>query len=266
MIKVLFMGRKPVAARCLERLLAREDVEVVAVLTDSHLSVSPTSEVARANGLPLLSFEEALETSADGSLKFDLGISILYWRRIKGALLTTPPRGIVNFHPAPLPDYKGVGGYNLAILDSLDEWACSAHYVDEGIDTGEIIALDRFPMDKDAETAKSLEAKSQESLFRLFVSVFDDLAGSRERLTATPNQGGRHLNRKELEELKKVDFEKDDVAKKVRAFWFPPYDGAFVEINGQKFTLVDRSILDGLADPSSSSLFTTSSTLTTGDT
>lgn len=256
MIKVLFMGRKPVAARCLERLLMREDIEVVAVLTDSHLAVSPTSEVARAHGLPLLTFEEALKACEDESLKFDLGISILYWRRLKGALLATPARGIVNFHPAPLPDYKGVGGYNLAILDSLEEWACSAHYVDEGIDTGEIIAIDRFPMDKDVETAKSLEAKSQESLFKLFVSVFDDLAGSEARLPTTPNEGGRHLNRKELEELKKVDFEKDDVAKKARAFWFPPYDGAFVEINGQRFTLVDRSILESLADPSSSSLFT----------
>ena len=265
MIKVLFMGRKPVAARCLERLLARDDVEVVAVLTDSHLAVSPTSEVARSNGLPLLKFEEALKACEDGNLNFDLGISVLYWRRLKGAFLEVPPRGIVNFHPAPLPDYKGVGGYNLAILDSLDEWACSAHYVDEGIDTGEIIALDRFPMDKDAETAKSLEAKSQESLFKLFVSVFDDLADSKERLSTTPNQGGRHLGRKELEELKKVDFEKDDVAKKVRAFWFPPYDGAFVEIKGQKFTLVDRTILESLADPNSSSLFTAGATRSTGD-
>lgn len=258
MIKVLFMGRKPVAAKCLNEILKRPDIEVVAVLTDDHLNVSPTSEVARANGIPLMRFEDALKACEDGTLIFDLGVSMLYWRKIKGALLGAAPRGIVNFHPAPLPDYKGVGGYNLAILDSLEEWACTAHYVDEGIDTGGIIALDRFSMDPKTETARSLEAKSQVALFDLFTNVFDKLVANSDRLPTSPNMGGRHLNRNELEALKRIDVEKDDVARKARAFWFPPYDGAFIEVDGQKFTLVDRTILESLADPSSSSLFTPS--------
>lgn len=258
MTKVLFMGRKPVAARCLEHILDRSGIEVVAVLTDNHLEVSPTSEVARQNNIPLLRFEEALEACDSGRLSFDFGVSMLYWRKLKGALLSAAPRGIVNFHPAPLPDYKGVGGYNLAILDGRHEWACSAHYVDEEIDTGEIIMIKRFAMDPEAETARTLEAKSQTVLFDLFCTVFDEFVQTKDRLPTSPNKGGRHLNRAELEAMKRIDVEKDDIARKARAFWFPPYDGAFVEINGQKFTLTDRSILEGLADPSSSSLFTRS--------
>lgn len=260
MTKVLFMGRKPVAAKCLEQSLMRPDIEIVAVLTDNHLEVSPTSEVARKHNIPLLRFEEALEACESGKLSFDLGVSILYWRKLRGALLTAAPRGIVNFHPAPLPDYKGVGGYNLAILDGRDEWAATAHYVDEEIDTGEIIMLKRFPMDPETETARTLEAKSQTALLDLFTTVFDQLIQSSDRLPTSPNKGGRHLNRIELEEMKRIDPEKDDIARKARAFWFPPYNGAFIEINGQKFTLVDRSILESLADPSSSSLFTPSAT------
>jgi methionyl-tRNA formyltransferase len=252
------MGRKPVAAKCLEHILIRSGIEVVAVLTDNHLEVSPTAEVARKYNIPLLRFEEALEASENGALSFDLGLSMLYWRKIRGALLSSAPRGIVNFHPAPLPDYKGVGGYNLAIMDGRDDWAATAHYVDEEIDTGEIITLNRFPMDPDTETARTLEAKSQAALFDLFKTVFDQLVQSKEHLPTFPNKGGRHLNRVELEAMKRIDLEKDDIARKVRAFWFPPYDGAFIEINGQKFTLVDRSVLESLADPSSSSLFTQS--------
>lgn len=260
MTKVLFMGRKPVAAKCLEHILARPDVEVVGVLTDNHLDVSPTSKVARKHNIPLLRFEEALEACESGKLSFDFGVSMLYWRKLKGALLSAAPRGIVNFHPAPLPDYKGVGGYNLAVLDACDEWACTAHYVDEEIDTGEIITLERFPMDPETETARTLEAKSQTALFYLFTTVFERLVQNTERLPTSPNKGGRHLNRIELEEMKRIDPKKDDIARKARAFWFPPYDGAFIEIDGQKFTLVDRSILESLADPSSSSLFTPSAT------
>ncbi|HAJ43978.1 MAG TPA: formyl transferase, partial [Alcanivorax sp.] len=47
-----------------------------------------------------------------------------------------------------------------------------------------------------------------------------------------------------------------DVERKIRAFWFPPYDGAYKVINGVKCTLVSRTILESLADPSTSSLFT----------
>jgi methionyl-tRNA formyltransferase len=265
MTKVLFMGRKPVAAKCLEQILSRSDVEVVAVLTDDHLQVSPTSEVARKHDVPLLRFEEALEACETGKLSFDFGVSMLYWRKLRGALLSAAPRGIVNFHPAPLPDYKGVGGYNLAILNCRDEWACTAHYVDEEIDTGEIIMLNRFPMDPETETAQTLEAKSQTALFDLFNTVFDQLVQTGNRLPTSANEGGQHLNRKELEAMKRIDPEKDDPARKARAFWFPPYDGAFVEINGQKFTIVDRCILESLADRSSSSIFTPSARLEQSD-
>ena len=58
MINVLFMGRKPVAAKALAWLLGRDDVSVVGVVTDSHLAVSPTSEVARDASVPILSREE----------------------------------------------------------------------------------------------------------------------------------------------------------------------------------------------------------------
>ena len=39
----------------------------------------------------------------------------------------------------------------------------------------------------------------------------------------------------------------DNIEKKIRAFWFPPYDGAYVEINGQKYTLINRQLLEEIA-------------------
>lgn len=255
-MKILFMGRKQVATRCLQYLLNHRDIEVVGVLTDSHLTVSSTAALAKSRGLPLFDFETALASIDVGNLSFDMGFSMLYWRKLRGGFLSRPGRGIINFHPAPLPEYKGVGGYNLAILEGLDEWAASAHYVVEEIDEGDIIENRFFPINPEVETVKSLEAQSQDVLFSLFVDTFERVMVSSKRLDTKPNTGGRYLSRSQLEEMKRVDPEKDDVARKVRAFWFPPYDGAFIEVKGQKFTLVDRSILESLADPNSSSLFT----------
>lgn len=256
MIRVLFMGRKPVAARCLKRLLCDARFKVVGVITDSHLETSPTADIARDADLPLFDFESAAEEIDGGALQYELGISMLYWRRLKHGFLTHPPLGSINFHPAPLPEYKGVGGYNLAILEGLQKWGVSAHFVDQEIDNGPIIKVKRFPIDPALETARSLEQKTQRELEAIFWEVMDLVATAPDRVSSYANGPGAYLTRTELEKMKVIDIERDDIDRKVRAFWFPPYDGAFIEVAGVKYTLVNRQILETLADPQSSSLFT----------
>jgi methionyl-tRNA formyltransferase len=255
MVKVLFMGRKPVAAAALKWLLQRDDVDVVGVITDSHLAVSPTSDMARNADVPILDRETAEQQVQNGALSVDLGLSMLYWQKIRWPLLRHCSRGVVNFHPAPLPEYKGTAGYNLAILEDLPRWAVSAHYVDEYIDTGDIIQVREFSLDRQRETARTLEAKSQPLLLTQFQEVTARLLESESPLPTTANRGGRYVSRAQMEAMKEVK-EGDDVERKIRAFWFPPYDGAYRVINGVKCTLVSRAILESLADPTTSSLFT----------
>lgn len=254
MLKVLFMGRKPVAAQSLEYLLTLPDVNVVGVLTDSHFSFSPTSDVAKKHAIPLYEFSTALTALKEGTLTFNLGISMLYWRKLREEFLFTPSRGVINFHPAPLPDYKGTGGYNLAILEERSTWAASAHYMDHDIDTGGIIKLSEFQIDTERETAQSLEQKTQPVLYGLFKDVFDAARLSKTRLATVSNVGGRYISRAQMEAMKEIR-SGDDIPRKIRAFWFPPYDGAYQLIGNQKYTLVDRFILEQLADPAISSLF-----------
>ena len=256
--KIFFMGRKQVGAKCLQYLAERDDVEIVGVLTDSHLPISPTADIAIAHGYQLFDFNSALDALEKNSLTYDLGLSMLYWRKLRDNFLSVPSKGVINFHPAPLPEYKGTAGYNLAIIEQLQHWATTAHYVDESIDTGEIIDLCEFSIDPDRETALTIEKTSQLKLEKQFHSVVDRAINSDSRLPTSPNIGGRYVSRVEMEAMKEIK-PGDDISRKIRAFWFPPYDGAYVLIDGKKFTLVDRFILDQLADTSSSSLFTASS-------
>jgi methionyl-tRNA formyltransferase len=253
-LKVLFMGRKNVAQRSLQWLLERDDVEVVGILTDSHIDNSPCAELSRAKGLPIYSYEEALDSINEGDLRFDLGLSMLYWRKLKDGFVHHPKLKTINFHPAPLPDYKGTAGYNMAILDGLSEWSMSAHYVDEEIDTGEIIELLSFPICKDTETVQSLEKTSQTKLYELFVSVVKKVLRDRKILPTSENVGGRYISRQEMEAMKEIK-EGDDIPRKIRAFWFPPYHGAYIVINGQKYSLVDESILSSLSQEDISKVF-----------
>jgi len=252
--KILFLGRKSVAAQCLAWLCDRSDVDVVGVLTDSHLPVSATRDVAEQRRIPLFTRATAEESASSGKLEFDLAISMLYWLKIRQPLLQIASKGVINFHPAPLPDFKGTGGYNLAILKNLSEWGVSAHYVDEEIDTGPIITVARFPIDQAEETAQSLEKRCREPLFHLFKDVVGCALTSSNRLPAKPNVGGVYVSRDEMEALKEVR-KNDDIPRKIRAFWYPPYDGAYLTIDGGKYTLIDRFILNSLSDPTVGNVF-----------
>ena len=254
MIKVLFMGRKKVAADLLNKISEDHRVKIAGVITDSHLEESPTALVARRKNYPLMTLEAAISRLRDGSLEFDLGLSVLYWKKIRDEVLTTPKLGIINFHPAILPYYKGTAGYNLAILEGLEEWGVSAHYIDKNIDTGKIIEVRRFAIDSEYETANTLEEKSIKVLYDLVIDIYNNVVKSNGILPSYKNTGGKYVSRKEMEEMKKIIIG-DDVNRKIRAFWFPPYDGAYIEIDGEKFTLVNRQILDSLKPEGTTSLF-----------
>ena len=149
--------------------LVEQGVEVVAVVASQPDRWTREEQrldlLAERHGLPLLRDDELYATPpAD----VDLVISFLFWKLIREPLLSVGRIGCLNFHPAPLPDFRGLGGYNIAILEGLSEWGVSCHFVDEGFDTGDLVEVDRFPIDQQAETAFSLDLRSQEQLLALF--------------------------------------------------------------------------------------------------
>jgi methionyl-tRNA formyltransferase len=229
------------AARALD-WLAVEGADVAAVAAGEPDELTRDEQrvdlVAERHGLPLVSDEELYADPPDG---VDLVISFLYWKRIREPLLSLGGIGCLNFHPAPLPDMRGVGGYNVAVLEGLSEWGVSCHFVDEQLDTGDIVEVARFPIDPARSTALSVDLDSQEQLFELFQRLMRRvLAG--EELARTPQGEGRYVSREEFEGMRRVR-PGDDLDRKLRAFWYPPYPGAVVDVDGRELTLVDETLL-----------------------
>ena len=257
------MGKhKRSAVGGLEHLLAT-DWDVAAVVApppdDRALPEQRLDEAARRAGLPLVTDDDlyaAIERPGDGELDLDLDLdgvdavfSFLFWKRIRKPLITLGRLGCLNFHPAPLPDMRGIGGYNVAILEDWPEWGVSAHFVDEELDTGDLVRVDRFPIDREHETALSLDVRSQERLLELFRWTADRLAAG-EPLPREPQGEGRYVTREEFESLRAVRPDDDPAltARRIRAFWYPPYDGATIEVGGETLTLIDREILGHVAN------------------
>jgi methionyl-tRNA formyltransferase len=201
------------AARALAWLVS-EGAEVVAVVASEPDELTRDEQrvdlVASRCGLPLVAEEDLYR---EPPAEVDLVVSFLFWNRIREPLLSLGRVGCLNFHPAPLPDIRGVGGYN----------------------------VERVPIDPDAQTAFSLDLQSQERLYELFKRVMRPaLAG--EELPREPQGEGRYVDREEFEALRRVR-PGDDLERKLRAFWYPPYPGAVVELDGRELTLVDERLL-----------------------
>jgi methionyl-tRNA formyltransferase len=245
-MRAVFMGKNKRSAALALDWLAGEGCEVAAVVAAEPDRLTCPEQrldlVAERHGLPLVSEEELYGLDLR---EIDLAISFLYWRRIRAPLIEAPRLGCLNFHPAPLPDMRGVGGYNVAILEGRRDWGVSCHFVDEDYDTGDLVAVERFPIDPAAATAFDLDLESQQRLLALFRSVLAR-ALSGEELPREPQGGGRYVSRAELEEMRRVR-PGDDVERKVRAFWYPPWPGAVLELGGRELTLVDERLLAEVA-------------------
>jgi methionyl-tRNA formyltransferase len=140
---------------------------------------------------------------------------------------------------------RGVGGYNVAVLEGMSEWGVSCHFVDADFDTGDLVQVERFPIDPDTATALSVDMDSQEHLYELFKSVIRRvLAG--DELPRTPQGEGRYVSREDFEDMRRVR-SGDDLDRKLRAFWYPPFPGALIDVEGHDLTLVNEKLLAELA-------------------
>lgn len=81
------------------------------------------------------------------SYEVELIVLAGYMRYIGEVLLTNYPNKIINIHPAYLPNFPGAHGIKDA-FDAKVEWTgVTVHYVDEGVDTGEIIQQEKLMID-----------------------------------------------------------------------------------------------------------------------
>lgn len=249
-MKIIFMGRKGYGAEAL-KWTVEQGIEVVCVCTDSQLTDSQTAAMATHLKIPVWSMEEAENYVFEHPNVVELVISYLYWRKIKEPLISIPKYGCINFHPALLPEWRGLAGYNIAILKKLKEWGATAHYVNESIDTGDIIKIFKFNFDYRNETAQSMEIKTQNIQIELYKSVMRDVI-EHGRLKAEKQslKSGRYISRREMLEMMKLDMnhlENEELDLKIRAFWSPPHSGAGFEYDGKFYTIVNDEILKTLS-------------------
>jgi phosphoribosylglycinamide formyltransferase-1 len=103
-----------------------------------------------------------------------------FMRVVKRPLLEAFPRAIINIHPSLLPDFPGLAAWKQALAAGASFTGCTVHYVEAGVDTGQIIDQRTVPI-LPGDTPELLHARIQEVEHELLPAVIQNLAMGRGR-------------------------------------------------------------------------------------
>jgi phosphoribosylglycinamide formyltransferase-1 len=147
-VGVLASGEGSNLQAILDRVHGREGIEVVAVGSDKP--AARALERARAVGVPARAFpvsEHADRGARDLAMADWLaaaGVELVvlagYMQLVAPAFLARFPQRVINVHPALLPAFPGIGAVEQALAYGVKVFGVTVHFVDEGVDSGPIIA------------------------------------------------------------------------------------------------------------------------------
>jgi phosphoribosylglycinamide formyltransferase-1 len=142
---------------------------------------------ARERGLEALyiapgKFRSKLDEAAEAAYlqalrkaEVDLVVLAGFMRILKGEILRAFAHKVVNIHPALLPAFPGLEAWKQALEYGVKTTGVTVHFVDQGIDTGPIIAQETTPV-LPGDTAETLHARIQEVEHKLYPVVIGALA------------------------------------------------------------------------------------------
>lgn len=104
----------------------------------------------------------------------DLVVLAGYMKIVSPTLLSAYEGRIINIHPAYLPEFPGAHGIEDAWEAGVSQSGVTVHWVDSGIDTGQIIKQVRVPRLLD-DTLETFEARIHEAEYQLYPEVIRDL-------------------------------------------------------------------------------------------
>ena len=151
---VVFMGTPDFAVPILEMLIAKTNVVMVVTQPDKEvgrkkeLVYSPVKKVAISHNIPVFQpvrIKRDYEALKD--LDIDLIVTCAYGQIIPRGVLDLPKKGCVNVHASILPKYRGSAPIQWAIMNGDKKTGVTIMYMDEGMDTGDIIKIVEIPIE-----------------------------------------------------------------------------------------------------------------------
>lgn len=250
MKKVIIFGDLPIATKIVMFLEKMTDVEVGVVIgnemphnDDPWEDVPLLIEYCKEKNIECYTLTEISQQFEKNELT--LGLSCRFSKIIKPDVIERFQHGVINMHGGLLPEFAGLCSVNHTILSGSNVGGGTLHYIDEGIDTGEIIRRCEIPVLPE-DTAYDLFQKTQIVLEENMEAILPRaLEGKLPIVSRDELAGNGHVShyydKKDLELFRQIDLnalDHDEIDRRIRGFDFPGYEPAYiVNKNGRKVYL-----------------------------
>lgn len=234
-IRIIFFGEDSFSNIVLNSLI-KDNYSVLFVLSpfynnNHHLRLENT---CKKNNIPYFREKNINSISIINHIKEsepDFIIVTHFQRIIVKDIIIIPKYGCLNLHPSLLPFYRGMAPQHWPIINGEQKTGVTVHYIDEGVDTGNIIAQEEISLYKDMYVS---------DLQLIWTSIYPEIINKSIQLVLNGYMGQQQ--KKEVgsyyPKLKFVDCKIDvngsikSAYNLIRGLSFP-YDGAFIETNNE---------------------------------
>ena len=240
-LRIVFMGTPDLAATVLKAELDA-GYNIVAAVTQpdkpkgrgGKVAMSPVKELCLEKGIPVLQPERAKSDEFFEELqgfKPDMITVAAYGKILPKRVLDLPKYGCINVHTSLLPKYRGAAPIQWPILNGDSETGATIMFMDEGCDTGDIIAQKRIAIAED-ETGETLHDKVAAAGAKLLCELIPAIADGTATRTPQNHAESTYVGMMD-KELGKLDFSKSakELERYVRGL--SPWPGTFTFVNGK---------------------------------
>lgn len=246
MKNIIVFGNVPLATWVVKRLLSSKNINLLGVVCDKYdenyfethgMTEKSLYSFSQKYKLNILKFDEAYEIALKKKV---LGVSVRYHKLFKEGYFKVFQPGIINLHGGELPRYRGANIANYIILEQNTRAGGTLHFIDKGIDEGDIVERELFDLGTN-ETAYSVFKKTLSALqvaFDRFLKQIDvqkDIEIKRKSQSFYIEKGEicKTYFKKGIENYRIIDYNEtlkwEELDLKVRAFYFPGHKGAILK-------------------------------------
>ncbi len=176
-ISIGYFGDGIWAHEAFKLLVADTAVVIRFVCLRSGSQDAVLSGLAEKHGVPVLKHPNINSSEFIARVRAencDLLVSMSFNQIFSREIIDIRPRGIINCHAGKLPFYRGRNILNWVLINDEKEFGITVHYVDEGIDTGDILAQECLPI-TDADDYSTLLIKAHAGCAQILYRTITDI-------------------------------------------------------------------------------------------
>lgn len=239
MVKAVLLADGHVGLECVDWLLNnhRNDIGLIGVTEPNE--ILRRAEAAGVQVELFVDSQQMAEAIVERKLSPDIGL-LLWWPKIiREPLISLPRDGFVNTHPSLLPYNRGKHYSFWAIVENAP-FGVTMHFVDEGVDTGDIIAQSSIPVDW-TDTGESLFIKAREAMISLVKNTYPEIRNDKIKRTPQSRNIGSYHRSEDIAIAAKIDLDQIYTARELlnllRAKTFSGLPGCWFEDGGRAFEI-----------------------------